>query len=108
MYSLLDNLTKAGVPPLPINFPDGTRLLVLPFGGRLLGLFPPEKGENFLWTNPALASPESTSAWLKRDGWLNFGGDRTWLAPEMVLLTTPKDIKDRKGVYRYETCYIQP
>ena len=71
--------------PLTMAFPDGTHLLVLPFGGRLLGLFPPESGENFLWTNPALASPESISTWLKRDGWLNLGGDRTWLAPEIEL-----------------------
>ena len=85
MHSLLDNLTKAGKPPLPAAFSDGTHLLALPFGGRLLGLFPPEGGENFLWTNPALASSELISAWLKRDGWLNLGGDRTWAAPEIEL-----------------------
>ncbi len=97
MQSLLDNLTKAGKPPLPVAFPDGTRLLVLPIGGRLLGLFPPETGENFLWTNPALASAVSTSAWLKRDGWLNLGGDRTWLAPEIELFIG--DLAHPAGTY---------
>ncbi len=78
-------------------FPDGTHLLVLPFGGRLLGLFPPAWGENFLWTNPALASPKSTSAWLKRGGWLNLGGDRTWLAPEIELFIG--DLAHPAGTY---------
>jgi len=82
---LLDNLTQIGKPPVPLAFPDGTRLLVLPFGGRLLGLFPPGPAENFLWTNPALATRESTAAWSSRVGWPNSGGDRTWLAPEIDL-----------------------
>jgi len=82
---LLANLTLAGKPPVLLAFPDGTRLLVLPFGGRLLGLFPPGSDENFLWTNPALATPESAAAWLRREGWPNPGGDRTWLAPEIDL-----------------------
>ncbi len=64
---------------------DGSRLLVLPYGGRLLGLFPPGSDENFLWTNPALAAAESATAYFRRDGWPNPGGDRTWLAPEIEL-----------------------
>jgi hypothetical protein len=82
---LLRNLTHAGKPPIPLAFPDGTRLLVLPFGGRLLGLFTPLSEENFLWTNPALASPDSTTDWLGKPGWLNSGGDRTWIAPEIEI-----------------------
>ena len=83
--SLIDHLTGAGNPPVALHAPDGSRLLVLPAGGRLLGLFPPEAGENFLWTNPALATAESARAYFARDGWPNPGGDRTWLAPEIEL-----------------------
>jgi hypothetical protein len=83
--TLADSLNRAGKPPIPLSLPDGTRLLILPFGGRLLGLFPPESDESFLWSNPALATPDSASAWLARAGWPNPGGDRTWLAPEIEL-----------------------
>lgn len=48
---------------------------MLPSSGRLTGLFPPGSDENFLWVNP---SPAKT-------GWVNVGGDRTWLAPEIEL-----------------------
>ena len=85
MATLTDSLTRAEKPPVPLALPDGSRLLILPFGGRLLGLFPAGSDENFLWTNPALATADSAAAWLARDGWPNPGGDRTWLAPEIEL-----------------------
>jgi len=62
---------------------DGTRLLILPYGGRILGLFAPGSEENFLWTNAALNSVESARAYYASDDWQNSGGDRTWLAPEV-------------------------
>lgn len=85
MQHLFNNLTAAGIPPQPLTSPDGSRLLVLPFGGRLIGLFPPGSDDNFLWTHPALAAADSATAWRQRPGWLNLGGDRTWLAPEIKL-----------------------
>jgi len=48
-------------------------------------LYPGGSDENFLWTNPALASAESAQKYFLRDGWPNPGGDRTWLAPEIEL-----------------------
>lgn len=45
-----------------------------PHTGRLIGLFPEGSQVNFLWTNPDPVGP-----------WLNVGGDRTWLAPEIEL-----------------------
>lgn len=48
---------------------------VLPSSGRLIGLFPPGSEENFLWANPDVSVA----------GWRNYGGDRTWLAPEIEL-----------------------
>ena len=62
---------------------DGTRLLILPYGGRILGVFAPGSEENFLWTNSVLDSVESARAYYASDDWQNSGGDRTWLAPEV-------------------------
>jgi len=62
---------------------DGTRLLILPYGGRILGVFAPGSEENFLWTNSVLDSPETARAYYAGDDWQNSGGDRTWLAPEV-------------------------
>jgi hypothetical protein len=57
--------------------------LVLPYGGRILGVFAPGSEENFLWTNSALDNPETARAYYASDDWQNSGGDRTWLAPEV-------------------------
>jgi hypothetical protein len=62
---------------------DGTRLLILPYGGRILGVFAPGSEENFLWTNSVLNTVESARAYYASDDWQNSGGDRTWLAPEV-------------------------
>jgi hypothetical protein len=62
---------------------DGTRLLILPYGGRILGVFAPGSEENFLWTNSVLKSVETARAYYASDDWQNSGGDRTWLAPEV-------------------------
>jgi len=86
---------------VPLAFPDGSRLLVLPESGRLLGLFTPETDENVLWTNPALATAESATAYFNRAGWPNPGGDRTWLAPEIELF-----LGDLKRPW--ETYKVQP
>src|SRR5258708_33505524 len=62
---------------------DGTRLLIWPYGGRILGVYAPDSEENFLWTNSALDSVESARSYYASDDWQNSGGDRTWLAPEV-------------------------
>jgi hypothetical protein len=83
MKTLSDTVTRAGKTPVPLAFPDGSRLLLLPEHGRLLGLYPDEAGENFLWTNPVLGDATLARAYFARAGWPNPGGDRTWLAPEI-------------------------
>jgi hypothetical protein len=85
MIALIDNLTRAGRPPIILYDAEGGRMLVLPESGRILGLYARESQENFLWTNPALGNAESAAEFFGRDGWLNPGGDRTWLAPEIEL-----------------------
>ena len=63
--------------------PDGSRLLLLPYGARVLALFAPGSEENFFWTHPALASAESARSFFQANDWHDTGGDRTWLAPEV-------------------------
>lgn len=62
---------------------DGSRLLLLPHGGRVIGLFPATSDENFLWTNPALDSALSAAELFGSKEWRNTGGDRTWISPEI-------------------------
>jgi len=76
-------LRGAGRHPETLAFRDGTRLLVLAHGGRLLGVFAAGSEENFYWTNPALDSVSSAKAFFAGASWHNSGGDRTWLAPEV-------------------------
>ena len=83
LQQLITTLKTVGKPTEIFETGDGTRLLILPYGGRILGMFAPGSEENFLWTNSALNSVESARAYYASDDWQNSGGDRTWLAPEL-------------------------
>src|SRR6202789_4131079 len=83
LQDLVATLKAVGKFPEIHQTDDGTRILVLPYGGRILGLFAPGSEENFLWTNSALNSVESARTYYASDDWQNSGGDRTWLAPEV-------------------------
>src|SRR5450432_3412799 len=83
LQELIATLGSAGKPTELYETTDGTRLLILPYGGRILGAFAPGSDENFLWTNTALNNVESARAFYASDDWQNSGGDRTWLAPEV-------------------------
>jgi hypothetical protein len=85
MKALVNVLRQAGQPTRVFESPDGTRVLVLPHGGRVLGLFSPQSGKNFYWTHSALESVPTARAFYAGDQWHNSGGDRTWLAPEVDL-----------------------
>jgi hypothetical protein len=85
MKSLVHILKQVGKPTRVFKSPDGTRVLVLPYGGRALGLFSPQSEENFYWTHSALESVATARAFYASDQWHNSGGDRTWLAPEVDL-----------------------
>jgi hypothetical protein len=76
-------LRATGRHPETLSFADGTRLLVLPHGGRLLGVFAAGSEENFYWTNAALETVPAAKAFFEGAAWHNSGGDRTWLAPEV-------------------------
>jgi hypothetical protein len=62
---------------------DGSRLLILPYGARVFGLFSGKSEDNFFWTNPALHQTDTAKHLFACDGWHNTGGDRTWIAPEL-------------------------
>jgi hypothetical protein len=85
MRKLIHVLRTVGKPTKVFSTPDGTRVLVLPYGGRVLGLFPPGSEKNFYWTHPALESVKAAKEFYAADQWHNSGGDRTWLAPEVDL-----------------------
>lgn len=65
--------------------PDGSRALVLPHGGRILGLFAPGSDENFFWTNSALEDASRAKELFASQTWQNSGGDRTFVSPEVDL-----------------------
>lgn len=83
MQALIQTLQAVGKPTEVLECPDGTRVLLLPYGGRVLGLFSPGSNNNFYWTHAALAAAESARAFYASAEWHNSGGDRTWLAPEI-------------------------
>jgi hypothetical protein len=83
LQQLIATLKAVGKSPELHQTADGTRVLILPYGGRILGVFAPGSEENFLWTNSALDSVESARTYYASDDWQNSGGDRTWLAPEV-------------------------
>jgi hypothetical protein len=80
---LAQTLAAAGKPTTTWTSPDDSTALVLPYGGRILGLFAPLSERNFFWTHPALDSEQTARAFYQAAEWHNSGGDRTWLAPEV-------------------------
>lgn len=83
MQALVDCLNGIGKPTESFRTPDGSTVLVLPHGGRTLGLYAPGNAENFFWTNPALNAHASARTFYASEAWHNSGGDRCWLAPEV-------------------------
>jgi hypothetical protein len=81
--TLADTLNSSGKATRTWTSPDGSRVLVLPYGGRILGLYAPGSERNFLWTHPALDSVASANEFYESAEWHNSGGDRTWLSAEI-------------------------
>jgi len=80
---MLEVLNTVGKTPIETILADGTSVVLLPYGGRVLGVYAPGSEENFYWANPALASTETAKSFFESEAWKNSGGDRTWLAPEV-------------------------
>ena len=82
LKTLIHTLGSAGKAPWMYECPDGSRVLALPHGGRVLGLFTAGSDENFYWTHPALESASSAAAFYASDDWQT-PARPTWLAPEV-------------------------
>ena len=78
MKNLFNSLKAVGQEPILLQ----DKLMILPFGGRIVGLYP-DRNNNVLWVNPELLSEKSAWAFFKTEGWLNIGGDRSWISPEV-------------------------
>jgi len=76
-------LRRIGQSAATLVCPDGSKLLLLRHGARVLGLYPPSDDQNFFWTNPALTAAKSARSFFQSGHWHNSGGDRTWVAPEI-------------------------
>jgi len=80
---LIETLDAVGKPTETWESSDGTRVLVLPYGGRVLGVFAAGDETNFFWTHPALGDVAAAREFYRSEEWHNSGGERTWLAPEV-------------------------
>jgi len=80
---LARTLAEAGKTSHVLQTADGSRLLILAYGARVLGLSAAEDDESFYWCNAALRDPRAARTLFTSAGWHNTGGDRTWLAPEL-------------------------
>jgi hypothetical protein len=80
---LIQVLNDAGKATETVAFPNGSQVAMLPYGGRIVGLFAKDDPRNFYWTNPVLKNSETAKTYFGSDEWQNTGGDRTWLAPEI-------------------------
>ena len=83
-------LTDTGHTVAELTAADGSRILFLASGARVLGLYAPGDERNFLWTHPALGSVDGARQLYSGGKWPNPGGDRTWLAPEHALFFSGK------------------
>jgi hypothetical protein len=83
MDSLAAKLKAVGKNTIAHTTADGSRLLLLPYGARILGLYSGQSDQNFYWTNPALMEPETAKEVFNPATWQNTGGDRTWITPEL-------------------------
>lgn len=72
---------------------EGGSILVIDAGARVLRLVG-KSGRDFLWLNRSLFDD---SARFLNANWLNFGGDRTWIAPERSIHIS--DLRDPWGTY---------
>jgi len=105
LHSLQKVLRRAGQSTKSLHFPNGTRLLVLPQGGRVLGLYTGDQPDNFFWTHPALGTAAGARELLANPRWPNPGGDRTWLSPSTELFIG--DLKRIWETYR-EPAAVDP
>lgn len=87
LRQLTANLDRSGRPVHCMHLHDAT-LVVLPQGGRVIGLYPKGSHESFFWTHDALRSADGIRRLYAESRWPNPGGDRTWLSPTTELFVS--------------------
>ena len=83
--SLMSTLAQAGQPLLELPAAGGGSALILPYGGRVLGLFTADDAPNHFWVHPQLMEVTLAQQVFRKRDWINLGGDRTWLGAEQDL-----------------------
>ncbi len=71
LEALVDAVKQSGHNPVILD----SRVVVVPAWGRVVGLFPDGR-QNALWVNEPLFAADDPS-------WINYGGDRVWISPEL-------------------------
>lgn len=97
---LIAVLSAVDKPSHCVDVGGGARVLLLPHGGRVLGLFSSSDGENFYWTHTALRNPETAKSFYSSGDWENSGGDRTWLSPELDIFFPRYPDLDMSGYFQ--------
>ncbi len=79
-----------------VTFDNDLRIILLEYGGRVLGPFVGDGGESLFWTPAFLGDPEALREVVTANG-ANIGGERFWIAPEIQY-----NVRDRTdlGTYR--------
>jgi len=95
---LVAALRGAEHPTLELRGVEGGALLFLPFGARVLGLFAEDDGPSLFWADSRMARPEEATKVFASPEWVNIGGERTWISPEVD--TCVGDISDPWPTYK--------
>lgn len=95
---LLRALREAEHPAIELRGAEGGALLFLPFGARVLGLFAEDEGPNLFWADPRMTRPEEAARAFSSPEWVNIGGERTWISPEID--TCVADVANPWGSYQ--------
>ena len=81
---LVEVLKRVGKSTEIYETPGGTRVLLLAYGARILGLFARGSDENFYWTHPELEKVESARGLYESDNWHNSGGTAPGWRPRWI------------------------
>lgn len=89
-------LTSKGFNSAEISGTDGGKILLMDAGARVLRLTG-ESGHDFLWLNDSFVGGDPEEI-FRKGAWRNFGGDRTWIAPEAELFIS--DLSSPNATYK--------
>jgi len=107
--TLTGTLEAIGKPARTVEMPGGARILLLPHGGRVLGLFGAGDEENYYWTHPALASAATAEAFYASGDWQNSAGIAPGWLPNWIFssptirISTSPDTSSRANSIRATT-----